>query len=124
MWGDFYIKLAVELRTQVNLRLHPSYFARVVSSELSFPFAQRSIGIYSTADKQLVTVIEILSPANKRMEHGAYTHYLQKRNQILNADDVHLVEIDLLRGGKGLPLNHPLPAASYYIVLSRAKTYP
>jgi len=124
LWGDFYINLAVEIRIQLNARIRPHYFARLAPYDLDFPFPQRSVQIYSAVDEELVTVIEILSPLNKLFGHDAYTQYLQKRTQILKANKVHLLEIDLLRGGKRLPLAQPVPAATYYIILSRAQTDP
>ncbi len=92
--------------------------------ELDFPFRQHSVEIYTRLEQELVTVIEILSPVNKRVGHDAYEHYIKKRRQILNSDQVHLLEIDLLRGGKRPPLARPVPDASYYIMLSRIETRP
>lgn len=49
-----------------------------------------------TAHGRLVTVIEVLSPANKR--GPGYTRYVTKRQTYENGG-VNVVEIDLLRGG-------------------------
>jgi hypothetical protein len=92
--------------------------------EIDFPFRQHSIEIYTTLDQELVTVIEILSPVNKRSGHEAHEHYMRKRRQILNSDGVHLLEIDLLRGGRRPTLARPVPEAPYYIMLSRIETRP
>jgi hypothetical protein len=72
---------------------------------------------------QLVTLIEILSPSNKRPSHEAHGEYLRKRKEILRSQ-VHLLEIDLLRAGTRPPLEEPIPEASYYAVLSRANHRP
>lgn len=77
LWGDFYINLAVEIRIQLNAHIRPQYFARIAPYDLDFSFPQRSIQIYSAVDKELVTMIDILSPLNKRLGHDAYTQYLQ-----------------------------------------------
>ena len=70
---------------------------------------------------RLVTVIELLSPANKRP--GAdREQYLAKRAELLSGD-VHFVEIDLLRGGPRLPLQD-LPVCDYYVLVSRAEERP
>ncbi|MCE7987622.1 MAG: DUF4058 family protein [Caldilinea sp. CFX5] len=97
-----------------------------VDSEVAidFPFRQHSVEIYSSVGQELVTVIEILSPVNKQGGHEAYQHYLEKRRHILRSRQVHLVEIDFLRGGQRPPLAHPVPEAPYYIMLSRAETRP
>ena len=65
------------------------------------PIIDRFIEIrdFSTGGR-LVTVIEILSAANKERGRGR-DMYLQKRNE-LDAAHVHLVEIDLLRAGERL----------------------
>ena len=46
------------------------------------------------------------------------TVYLEKR-QALYFQDVNLVELDLLLGGRRLPLDEPLPPADYYYLLFR-----
>jgi hypothetical protein len=90
---------------------------------LEIPLRLHSIEIRATASQQLVTVVEILSPVNKRPSHDAYLAYQRKRRDILRSE-VHLLEIDLLRGGERPPLARPVPAAPYYVVLSRANRRP
>jgi hypothetical protein len=65
---------------------------------------------------RLVTVIELLSPANKKPGPDR-EQYLAKRAQLL-ASPVHFVELDLLRGGPRLPLED-LPTCAYYVLVSR-----
>lgn len=64
---------------------------------------ERYLEIREVATGRVVTVIELLSPKNKRPGEGRIT-YLRKRNQVL-ASISHLVEIDLLRGGQSLPMS-------------------
>src|SRR5205085_836738 len=52
---------------------------------------------------EIVTVIETLSPSNKRASSDGREHYLEKRQEILSSR-TNLIEIDLLRGGKRLPM--------------------
>ena len=47
---------------------------------------------------RLVTAIELLSPSNKAAGSEGREAYLRKQGELL-ARDVHLIEIDLLRGG-------------------------
>jgi hypothetical protein len=47
---------------------------------------------------QLVTSLEVLSPSNKTPGNPGRQQYLNKQSEVLNGE-VHLVEIDLLRGG-------------------------
>jgi hypothetical protein len=63
---------------------------------------ERYLEIREVATGQVVTVIELLSPKNKRSGIGRES-YLQKRRQIMMSQ-THLVEIDLLRGGEALPM--------------------
>jgi hypothetical protein len=71
--------------------------------------------------RQLVTAIEILSPTNKRAD--GRMEYLAKRCQIL-LSTTHLLEIDLLRQGRRLPMRDPLPPVDYFVLLSRAENRP
>jgi hypothetical protein len=75
-----------------------------------------SLEIRDVAERRLVTVIEILSPANKRGD-GA-REYMERRNALLRTR-THVLEIDLLRRGSRLPLQGPMPVAPYYVFLSR-----
>jgi hypothetical protein len=80
-----------------------------------------TIEIHDTQQRQLVTVIEILSPTNKRGE--GQREYLTKRQRLLMSN-VHLLEIDLLRLDERGPMRQPLPLAPYFIFLSRADERP
>jgi Protein of unknown function (DUF4058) len=97
-----------------------------IESEIrqDFPLRLHAVEVYTVVDAHLVTVVEILSPVNKRPGHEAYEHYLRKRRQILNTANIHLVEIDLLRGGQRPPFAGPAPNAAYYVMLSRAERRP
>jgi hypothetical protein len=90
---------------------------------LEIPLRLHRVEIRTTAQQQLVTVIEILSPVNKRPGHQAHLAYQRKRRNLLHSE-VHLLEIDLLRGGERPPLERPVPPAGYYVVLSRAERRP
>jgi hypothetical protein len=90
---------------------------------LEIPLRLHRVEIRATASQQLVAVVEILSPVNKRPSHDAYLAYQRKRRDILRSE-VHLLELDLLRGGERPPLARPVPTAPYYVVLSRANRRP
>lgn len=85
---------------------------------LDIPLRLHRVEIRATSTQELVTVIEILSPVNKRPGHDAYRDYQRKRRDLLRSP-VHLLELDLLRGGERPPLEEPVPAAPYYVTLSR-----
>lgn len=82
---------------------------------------QTFIEIYHRPERALVTVFELLSPANKT--GGGRAAYLEKRNALI-LQDVHLFELDLLLGGRRLPLQGSLPPGDYYAFISRADRRP
>jgi len=59
-------------------------------------------------DGELVTLMEVLSPANKLYGPGRNA-YLRKREDVLGSR-TSLIEIDLLRAGEPMPLVGPLLA--------------
>jgi hypothetical protein len=66
----------------------------------------------------VITVVEILSPTNKRPGEGR-EQYLSKRAKVLSSTS-HLVEIDLLRGGEPMPMKHGL-VSDYRVLVSRVE---
>jgi hypothetical protein len=79
-----------------------------------------TVEIRDVEHRRLVTAIEVLSPANKR---GARREYLRKRQRLL-LSSAHLMEIDLLRSGRRMPMRRPLPMVPYFVFLSRAEDRP
>lgn len=82
---------------------------------------QLSVEIRDVAQRRLVTLIEILSPANKHSQ-GAL-EYFGRRMRLLQTD-THLLEIDLLRDGARILLMAEPPPAPYYVYLSRTERRP
>jgi len=77
------------------------------------------VEIRHRASGALVTVIEVLSPANKIRGSRGRASFMEKRRDIL-ASDVHWVEIDLLRAGQPSVTRPPLVPSDYRILVSRA----
>lgn len=82
---------------------------------------ERFIEIREAGTGRVVTVVEILSPANKRTGEGR-KQYLAKRQNILSSN-AHLVEIDLLRAGEAMPTVGGREA-SYQVIVSRIDQRP
>lgn len=82
---------------------------------------ERYLEVRSTKTNAVITVIEILSPKNKR-SGGGREAYESKRQKIL-ASTTNFIEIDLLRGGESMSI---LGAAikDYYILVSRGYRRP
>jgi hypothetical protein len=139
IWPDSHNSLASRIRDALNASLPESYYAQLeVRSEIGLcsveillddePVALCSVDVRDARTHQVVTLIEILSPSNKRP--GAdRDNFLQKRAEILQSD-ASLVEIDLLRTGTRL-WTHPevtrrlgalTPAPDYLVLVNRAWT--
>lgn len=73
--------------------------------------------------QQVVTVIEVLSPANKRPNSSGREEYLAKRSSVFRSAS-HLIEIDLLRGGERLPMAKQVPPGDYFVIVSRSERRP
>lgn len=71
---------------------------------------------------EVITVMEILSPKNKQAGEGRKS-YMQKREKVLGSS-THLIEIDLLRQGKPMPMLNQDLKTHYRIVVSRSQTRP
>ena len=80
--------------------------------------------VRAAADDRVITVLEILSPSNKRPGKGREL-YLSKRLDVL-ASRTHLVEIDLLRGGEPMPMMGKAEEIDkdYRILVSRSSRRP
>lgn len=106
-------------RTSPSGGVVPVVVPTIVAAEVR----ERFLVIRSRAG-EVVTVIEVLSPTNKRGPGSdGRRQYLAKRDRVLRSA-VHLVEIDLLRAGERVPMQGLLPPASYYVIVGRAEARP
>jgi hypothetical protein len=84
---------------------------------------QRHLRLIHRPTRRVVTVIELLSPTNKKPGEDGLDAYLEKRGEYL-ASNCNLVEIDLLRGGERLPMVGKLPPGDYYVYVGRSHRKP
>ncbi len=77
--------------------------------------------VRTASEGEVVTVLELLSPANKRSGTGRRM-YLDKRELILSTRT--LVELDLLRAGEPMPTVRPRVRSDYSILISRGHRRP
>src|SRR5262249_11835163 len=89
-----------------------------VGAGLPEPLPHASVGVRDIKERRLVTCIEVLSPTNK--SGPGREEYAGKRFQVLSSE-AHLLEVDLLRKGVRFATTRPLPAAPYFVFLSRAQ---
>jgi Protein of unknown function (DUF4058) len=105
LWSEFHSRLIVAIADSLSESLSQEYRVAVekrVYLSQGEEIQERYLEIREVANGQLVTVIELLSPKNKKSNEGLDA-YLQKRQQIM-VSKTHLVEIDLLRDGEALPI--------------------
>jgi hypothetical protein len=107
---------------------------RVVAVEESFSVPLRlrlpmtverrltTLRILRSAGETLVSVIELLSPVNKRPGQKR-RDYLAKRATYIESS-VHFIEIDLFRRWPRMPLEGPLPPCDYLVLVSDANERP
>lgn len=82
----------------------------------------RFIEIRDIRSRDVVTVIELLSPTNKVDRQGRQK-YVAKRQDLIEGG-VNLVELDLMRNGHRLPILPRLPHGDYFAVVCRAAHAP
>jgi len=94
---------------------------QVVEVPMPEEMHERYLVVYEVTTQDVVTVIELLSLANK-LTHEGREAYEAKRTIVLGSK-TNLVEIDLLRAGRPLP---PFQAgqSDYRILISPAPTRP
>ena len=134
IWPDAHASLAVEISAHLNAILPPSYerlgeYPEIDETEDMFADAIRHHFVRicdASRNHHLVTLIDILSPSNKRSGKDRLA-YRRKQTEILDSD-ANLIEIDLLRAGERVPaalevemlLDNMQPPADYLVVVNRA----
>lgn len=108
--------------TAVQVQVMP----QVVQLPMPMEVRERYLQVREVGSDAVVAVIEVLSPANKRLGEGRRA-YEGKRQRVL-ASLSHLVEIDLLRAGSPMPMALPgggtVGQSHYRILVSRAPIRP
>jgi len=98
--------------------------AAMVEVEIPMADAVREtyLEVRSVPAGEVVTVVELLSPANKRSGTGRRV-YLEKRELVFSTR-TNLVEVDLLRAGEPMPTVSPPVVSEYRILISRPRKRP
>jgi hypothetical protein len=121
-WQDFHLEFLPAIRERLVAQVRPKYI--IMLDEHVYAQDVRRVPFLEVRDRlgrELITVLELLSPANKR--GGAdREQYMAKREQLLSSA-VHFLEIDLLRGGRRMPLENRR-ACDYSVLVSRAEDRP
>jgi hypothetical protein len=93
-----------------------------ISLELPEEVRESYLEVREVATGRVVTVLEVLSPKNKRQGEGRVA-YDRKRQQVL-ASSTHFIEIDLLRRGTAFPLGQVPVAGDSYVLVARGDRRP
>ena len=111
---------ATAVASRAEIEIEPSVYTAPLPSEERETF----LVIRDLPTHQVVTIIEVISPTNKRPGSVGRKEYLAKRLTALRSK-VNLVEIDLLRGGERSPTVEPLkPTTDYCVFISRRGNRP
>ena len=130
VWHDLRITMMAALSAQIVPQVVPDCIVLIgmryeigeTPEEAGLPESEwdraRFLEVRDRHSRELIAVIELLSPSNKRP--GAdRDRYLARRGDLI-ASPVHLIEIDLLRGGVLVPAEKR-PACDYSVLVSRAE---
>ena len=71
--------------------------------------------IETVPNREVVTIVELLSPTNKAP--GRERNRYERKREVIVGSGANLVEIDLLRRGQPMPLETPMPASDYRILV-------
>jgi len=113
-WLDFHTEFLSALRRLLAPQVGPKYIVQLEEHIEEVPFLE----VRDRQGRELVTVIELLSPSNKRSGDDR-EQYLTKRRELVRSP-AHLVEIDLLRGWTPMP-QEGRPECDYSVMVSRAE---
>jgi len=126
-WPNVHSRLNIAIAIFLAPYLRPKY--RVVvekavydSVQIPHKIRQGYLEVRDVASSEVVTVLEVLTPANKRQGEGRNA-YEKKRQKILGSA-THLVEIDLLRKWQPMPILNEEIQSNYRILVSASQGRP
>ncbi|MEQ1825387.1 MAG: DUF4058 family protein [Pirellula sp.] len=104
------------------LASEPSIVPKVCTIPYFEEHRETFITIRRGSPSEVVTVIELLSPTNKRKGTEGREQYLEKVHALMKTK-ASLVELDLLRGGERSTVSNP-PPGDYFALVSKPKPRP
>jgi Protein of unknown function (DUF4058) len=110
------------LGSAASVALQNSPQPESVQVPMPLEIRERYLEIREVGSDAVITVIELLSPKNKQAGAGRMA-YEQKRRTILGSA-THLIEMDLLRGGRPMEILGNRSATAYRILVSRSDRRP
>ncbi len=129
LWSEMHNRMIVAVADDLSPKLRPHYRVAIeqriylislVELELPEEVRESYLEVRDISTGRVVTVLELLSPKNKRNGEGR-SAYERKRNQVL-ASVTHFVEIDLLRRGQAFEERGV--TGPYYVLTARGDRRP
>ncbi|NET34999.1 MAG: DUF4058 family protein [Cyanothece sp. SIO1E1] len=111
-------KMRLEPTPGTEVRSQPQTVTLPIPTEIK----ERYLEVREVGSNAVITVLEVLSPKNKRQGRGRRLHEA-KRQKILSSAS-HLIEIDLLRSDDPMPMQGATQMAHYHVLVSRAEQRP
>jgi len=93
-----------------------------VSLPMPIELYQRYLEVREMGTDEVITIVELLSPTNKRAKDGRADY--EKKRRLILASQPHLVELDLLRGAKPMAMHGVQTDATYRISIGRSEQRP
>ena len=90
----------------------------VVTTLIEDEIHEARVEIVDRESREVVTVMEFLSPTNKVLGSSGRASFEDKRKEVMRTPS-HYVEIDLLSGGVGIRTREILPPCEYLVHISR-----
>lgn len=105
--------------TMTEVEVEPLLATTLIEDDIHEP----RVEIIDAQGRQVVAVIEVLSPTNKLKGARGQESYRKKRSEVMQSPS-HWVEIDLLRDGERLIAGELLPLGDYFVHVSRVEQRP
>jgi hypothetical protein len=125
LWSELHNRMIVAIADDLSPKLRP-YYRVAIEQRVYLSSTEEVRETYlegrEISTGRVVTVLELLSPKNKRNGEGR-SAYERKQQQVL-ASVTHFVEIDLLRRGQAFPLGESAVTAPYYVMVARGDRRP
>jgi len=117
-----YLERVAPIRPMQTLVAEPSIQPKICTIPYFEEHRETFITIRRGSPAQVVTVIELLSPSNKRKGTEGHVQYFDKVQALLKTS-ASLVEIDLLRAGERSTVSDP-PEGDYFALVSKPRPRP
>jgi hypothetical protein len=146
--SDVHAELIVGIRAALNHHLRPGYYVRtderiyvsgpddpgrsvlvtppdpsIAVTLIDDQIHEGYLKVIDSSDRSVITVIELLSPANKVVGACGLESYRANRDRIMRSS-THWVEIDLLRQGYSLMPREKIPDHEYLVLVSPSHRRP